>query len=61
MGLQAYESMSHRESAFRPGSFCRLFVLLNLQSRFSLGRGFSRIADPIVLKGHGFRRAERGP
>jgi len=40
MGLQARELMSHMELAFRPGSFCLIFVLLNLQSSFSVGHDF---------------------
>jgi len=41
MGLQAQELMSHMELAFRPGSFCLIFVLLKLQSSFSLGHDFT--------------------
>jgi hypothetical protein len=41
MGLQAHESMSHTELAFRPGSFCRLIFFLNLQRSFFLGHDFT--------------------
>jgi hypothetical protein len=55
MGLQAQELMSHMELAFRPGSFCLIFVLLKLQSSFSLGHDFPPRGMPIsATKSLGF-------